>query len=132
MTGGLQEQVTPLRKVTEKSMLQRNLKSPQVTEYAHGIGLEPASKAIIGSQEVPFIYEDRLSGDSVVEALLKMYEYGKEKRAELGAAGRAHVEKSYNFKNYAKKWEKIMMDTHKQFGSWETRKGYKSWEMIKV
>ena len=41
MTGGLQEQVT------------------DGTNW-FGIGLEPVSKAVVGSQEVPFIYEDRL------------------------------------------------------------------------
>ena len=132
MTGGLQEQVTPLKKVTQKNMLDRNAKSPIITEYEHGIGIEPASKAIIGSQEVPFIYEDRLSGQSVADALLKMYELGPEKRAEMGAAGRKHVEENYSFSKFAKKWEKIMVDTHKECGSWETRKGYKSWEAITV
>jgi glycosyltransferase involved in cell wall biosynthesis len=132
MTGGLQEQVTPIKKVTEKSMLKRNKEAGLFTEYEHGIGIEPSSKAIIGSQEVPFIYEDRLSGESVSEALLKMYEYGAEKRAELGAAGRKHVEENYNFENFAKKWEKIITDTHRKNGSWENRKNYNSWELIAV
>ena len=43
MTGGLQEQVTD-------------------GEQFFGIGIEPASKAIIGSQEIPWIYEDRVCG----------------------------------------------------------------------
>lgn len=132
MTGGLQEQVTPLKKVTEKIMLQRNSKNSGFVEYEHGIGIEPASKAIIGSQEVPYIYEDRLSGESVSDALLKMYEYGPEKRAQLGAAGREHVVKNYGFDKFQKKWAKIITDTHKEFGSWETRKGYKSWELMAI
>lgn len=130
MTGGLQEQVTPIKKVTKNMMLKRNKEKDSVTVYEHGIGLEPSSKSIIGSQEVPFIYEDRLSGESVSDAILKMYEMGPARRAELGEAGRAHVEKNYGFDKYSKKWEKILLDTHKQFGSWETRKGYKSWELI--
>ena len=42
MTGGLQEQVTDGK------------------EW-FGIGIEPTSRAIIGSQDIPWIYEDRLS-----------------------------------------------------------------------
>ena len=129
MTGGLQEQVTKIDKVSESIMLKRNNKAKKVVEYEHGIGIEPASKAIIGSQEVPFIYEDRLSGKDVTNALVKMYEYGSEKRDELGKAGRAHVLDNYNFENFAKKWEEILSTTHKRCGSWEDRKGYKSWEM---
>ena len=56
MTGGLQEQVTD-------------------GENWFGFGIEPASKAIIGSQDVPFIYEDRLNGKDVTDTLLKFYKY---------------------------------------------------------
>jgi hypothetical protein len=60
---------------------------------------------------------------------MKMYEYGPEKRNELGKAGRDHVLKNYNFKDFGEKWEKIMVDTYEKFGSWDTRKNYKPWEM---
>jgi len=130
MTGGLQEQVTNLESVSHEQIIKRNLKSKSVTEYECGIGLEPTSKAVIGSQEVPFIYEDRLSEDTVVDGLMKMYEYGVEKRNELGRAGREHVLQNYSFENFAKQWEKIMIDTYNKHGSWENRKNYKSWELL--
>jgi len=129
MTGGLQEQVTNLEYVSHDQMLRRNSMSNSLVEYEHGIGLEPSSKGVIGSQEVPFIYEDRLEQKQVVDALMMMYEYGPEKRSELGKLGREHVLTNYNFENFAKQWEKIMVDTHKKHGSWKTRKNYKSWEL---
>jgi glycosyltransferase involved in cell wall biosynthesis len=132
MTGGLQEQVTKIDKVSESIMLKRNNKAKKVVECEHGIGIEPASKAIIGSQEVPFIYEDRLSGKDVTNALVKMYEYGSDKRAELGKAGRKHVLDNYNFENFAQKWEEILLKTYEKHGSWENRKNYKSWELMAV
>ena len=132
MTGGLQEQVTYVEKISEDIMLKRNSKVKPVKEYEHGIGIEPSSKAIIGSQDVPYIYEDRLSGDRVVDALMMMYEFGAEKREELGKAGREHVLKNYNFDDFAKQWEKIMLDTYEKCGSWDTRKNYKSWELQAV
>jgi len=132
MTGGLQEQVTYIERVSEDIMLKRNSKMKPVTEYEHGIGLEPTSKAVIGSQEVLFIYEDRLDGKQVSNALMKMYEHGPENRAELGKAGREHVLKNYNFDDFANRWEKIMVDTYEKHGSWDTRKNYKSWELRAV
>jgi len=132
MTGGLQEQVTYIERLSKESVLKRNSKASSITEYEHGIGLEPASRAIIGSQQVPFIYEDRLSGKQVSEALMKMYEFGADKRAQLGKAGREHVLKNYNFENFAKQWEKIMLDVYEKHGSWDTRKNYKSWELRKI
>lgn len=65
MTGGLQEQVTD-------------------GEEWFGIGIEPASKAIIGSQDVPYIYEDRVCKDDFVNALMEFYNLSKEQREELG------------------------------------------------
>ena len=61
MTGGLQEQVTD-----GKSWF--------------GIGIEPASKAIIGSQDIPMIYEDRVAEKDVVKALTKMFNKTKKQR----------------------------------------------------
>ena len=110
MTGGLQEQVTD-------------------GEEWFGIGIEPASKAIIGSQEIPYIYEDRLSEEDVVDALLKVYNMTKEEREELGKKGREHTMKNYNFENFSKVWEKTLTTIHEEMGSWETRRGYKAWEL---
>jgi glycosyltransferase involved in cell wall biosynthesis len=132
MTGGLQEQVTPVKSVSHKSTLKRNSSSDKITVYEHGIGLEPSSKAVIGSQEVPFIYEDRLRGTDVSKAMMMMYDFGKEKRKELGAAGRQHVTENYNFEKFAKSWEQFITKVHKDCGSWENRKNYKSWELIKL
>ena len=110
MTGGLQEQVFD-------------------GEKYFGIGIEPASKAIIGSQQVPFIYEDRLSGDDVVAAFEKMYNMTDEERKELGKQGREHVLKNYNFKKYKDFWVHYLEDLHNRLGSWKTRKSYSAWEI---
>jgi glycosyltransferase involved in cell wall biosynthesis len=113
MTGGLQEQVTD-------------------GENWFGIGLEPTSKAIIGSQDIPWIYEDRLSEEAVVGALLKMYNMTEEERRELGKKGREHVMKSYNYDNFAKQWDELFTYVYDELGSWENRKGYDSWTLKEV
>jgi glycosyltransferase involved in cell wall biosynthesis len=113
MTGGLQEQVTD-------------------GENWFGIGMEPTSKAVIGSQEIPFIYEDRLSEEVVVAALKKIYNMTNEQRAKLGSAGRQHVLKNYSPEKYAKEWEQTFERVVEKHGSWDTRKGYKTWELTEV
>ena len=107
MTGGLQEQV-----VGNMGM--------------NGIGLYPASKAIIGSQQVPYIYEDRISKKSFTAALNQMYDGGEEFRREMGENGRSHVVENYNFEKFNKNWVDLMLKIHEEEGSWETRKGYSS------
>ena len=113
MTGGLQEQVTD-------------------GENWFGIGLEPSSKAVIGSQDVPYIYEDRISEDDFVDALVKMYEMSPEERAKLGAAGREHVLKNYNFETFNNDWIKTIDETIEKHGSWETRKNYNTYNFTEL
>ena len=113
MTGGLQEQVTD-------------------GENWFGIGVEPASKAIIGSQEIPWIYEDRVSGKDVVNAFIEIHEMSEEQRSSLGAAGRDHTLKNYNFEKFNKQWIELMTQTYEKRGSWEDRKMYDRWELIKM
>ena len=113
MTGGLQEQVTD-------------------GENWFGIGLEPASKAIIGSQEVPYIYEARLNKDDFINALLELYEMGREKRRELGAAGREWSRTKFGFENFVSTWDETLTALHEKCGSWDTRKSYQKHEFKEI
>ena len=112
MTGGLQEQVTD-------------------GEDWFGIGIQPTAKAVIGSQEIPFIYEDRVSEGDVVDALLELYNK-REELADIGKLGRNHVIKNYNFEEFGAKWDELLKSIHDRYGSWETRNHYKRWELIEV
>jgi glycosyltransferase involved in cell wall biosynthesis len=113
MTGGLQEQVTN-------------------GEEWFGVGIEPSSKAIIGSQEVPWIYEDRVNKQDFIDALLKLYNMSKEERKELGMKGRQHVLDNYSFEKFNSLWVETVDDIFAKHGSWETRKNYKSWHLLEV
>lgn len=110
MTGGLQEQVTD-------------------GKDWFGIGIKPASRAIIGTQPVPYIYEDRLNKEEFIDALLTFYNTPKETRTEWGVKGKEHMMKNYNFDVFCKRWDEIMSSVFEKYGSWENRKNYKSWEM---
>ena len=89
MTGGLQEQVVN-------------------GDEEYGIPLVPTSKAIIGSQQVPYIYEDRVNKSQFHSALNKIYKMGKDGRKQLGNLGRKHVLQNYNFHNLQGEWVKII------------------------
>lgn len=113
MTGGLQEQVTD-------------------GENWFGYGIEPSSRAVIGSQAIPWIYEDRINKDEFVETLVKFYNLTPEERSALGVAGRKHVEGNYSFEQYQTGWDKILTEVHETRGSWDTRKGYERWRVSKL
>jgi len=102
MTGGLQEQIT------------------DGLDW-FGVPLYASSKAIIGSQDVPYIYEDRLDKKQFFSAMDKMMALGAKGRKEMGMKGRAHVMKNYNFTNFNASWIENLLTLHEEGGSWETR-----------
>ena len=97
-----------------------------------GIGIEPSSKAIIGSQDVPYIYEDRINKEDFINALTQMYEMSPEERSSLGMAGREHVLKNYNFDKFNNDWIKTIDETIETCGSWETRKNYDTYKFTEL
>ena len=102
MTGGLQEQVTD-------------------GDVEFGVGLFPRAKSVIGSQQVPYIYEDRISKDSFISALDKMYSIDEKARRDLGEKGYRHVRNNYSFENFEKQWVNLMLGVHEEHGSWPTK-----------
>lgn len=112
MTGGLQEQVF------------------DGTEY-FGVGIKPASRAVIGSQQVPYIYEDRISREDFIDAHLKMYNMSREEREVLGSKGRNHLVKNYNPEALMPQWDAVIQQALQEFGSWETRK-YNRWVLKEI
>jgi len=113
MTGGLQEQVTD-------------------GEKWFGIGIEPSSKAVIGSQQVPYIYEDRINKDDFINALLEMYKKTPHQLKELGELGQQHVKNNYNFDVFKKQWVDLMLRVHEERGSWDNRKKYNNIRTVEL
>ncbi len=113
MTGGLQEQVTD-----------------GVNFF--GEAIYPASKAIIGSQDVPYIYEDRISKDDFLTAITNFYNKTQKQREELGRMGRQHVLTEYSMETFTQQWRQVVEETIEEFGSWDNRKKYKRWELAEI
>ena len=113
MTGGLQEQVTD-------------------GENWFGWGIQPSSKAVIGSLQVPYIYEDRINQKEFTEVLKKALKLSPAKYKKMADLGKQHVAKNYSFDDYEKGWVNLMDDIIERQGSWETRRGYKRWHLMEV
>ena len=113
MTGGLQEQVTDGKNY-------------------FGFAIEPSSKTVIGSLQVPYIYEDRISQQDFEKTLTKALKNPTKKYRLMASQGRRHVLKSYNFETFEKSWVDLMDKVVEEHGSWETRTGYKRWHLLEV
>jgi glycosyltransferase involved in cell wall biosynthesis len=113
MTGGLQEQVTDGKKW-------------------FGWGIQPTAKSVIGSLQVPYIYEDRISQKDFNATIKKAIALSDSKYEKMSAAAQAHVKANYSFEGYEKKWVKLMDEIVEKHGSWETRKGYNRWHLMEA
>ena len=113
MTGGLQEQVTD-------------------GKNWFGFGIEPTSKAVIGSLDVPYIYEDRISQMDFEKYMTKAIKMSKKAYNNMSSQGIAYVKSNYNFETYEKEWVRIMDEFIERNGSWNTRQGYKRWHLLEV
>lgn len=113
MTGGLQEQAT------------------NGTDW-FGWGIQPASRAVIGSLQVPYIYEDRISKEDFISTLKKALKLSAPKYKKMSELGMKHVEDNYNFEDYENNWVRIIDEVIEKNGSWDTRVGYKRWHLMEV
>tara|TARA_R110000824_G_scaffold58774_2_gene158550 strand:- start:2420 stop:3631 length:1212 start_codon:yes stop_codon:yes gene_type:complete len=113
LTGGLQEQVTD-------------------GDQWFGYGIEPASKTIIGSLSVPYIYEDRISQKDFNAVLKRALKTSKKAYKKFSIGGINHVKTNYNFEQYESRWIELMDKIVKTHGSWDTRKEYKKWHLLEV
>ena len=113
MTGGMQEQITD-------------------GKNWFGFGIEPASKAVIGSLQVPYIYEDRISQEDFNNVMTKAMNISPKVYKKMSRQGLAHVRKNFSFEAYQKKWVDLIDEIVEKHGSWNTRKGYDRWQLMEV
>jgi len=105
-TGGLTRQVVDHRDGTE-----------------NGIALDVELQALVGSQQVPYIYEDYVSSETVAKAFTDMYEMGPAARKELGQKARDYVMSEFSYQKTIDLWHESLLDT---IENWKDR--YKRWE----
>lgn len=97
-TGGLQEQ-------------NQNAENGEI----YGVSLEPAAKALVGSQQIPFIWSDNVSYQQVCDAFTKMYNMSKQNRDELGRRAREDVVKRYNMDRMISQWDQAITNCVDRF-----------------
>jgi glycosyltransferase involved in cell wall biosynthesis len=109
-TGGLTRQVEDLE-----------------TGEQFGIGLNPDASSLVGNQLVPFIYEDYVTHEALANAFMEMYEWGPEKRKQVGQRALEHARKDYDINNVIKAWDETLT---KLVDTWQDNR--KTWEINKI
>jgi len=109
-TGGMTRQVIDHRDGTE-----------------NGVGLDVELKTMVGSQGVPYIYEDYVSCDTVAEGIMKIFNMDKEAKQKLSEKVLEYAHTQFNYTTMIDAWHDSLVNVHKNWKS-----NYKRWEKITI
>jgi glycosyltransferase involved in cell wall biosynthesis len=93
--------------------LTRQVVNPYTGEE-NGVAIEPAARAFIGGGSVPYIFEDHVNHEDAARALMTMYEYGPEKRKEIGLRAMKYAHEEFNLERMGVEWERTLSETIKK------------------
>jgi len=93
-TGGLTRQVVDHRDGSE-----------------NGVALDVDIKTLVGSQHVPYIYEDYCSVEKIADALLTMYEKSPDEKKQLGNKVRDYVLSEFSYQKTVDDWHDSLNKT---------------------
>jgi glycosyltransferase involved in cell wall biosynthesis len=120
MTGGLQFQMgdwwQDQKDFSDQDRLTTLAKHRRNTHKWWGAPVYPAARNLVGSQTVPYIYDDRVNNDDVAVALEKIFKMGPVARQRLGLEAREWALKTFSMDGMIKGWKdglKKAMEQHR-------------------
>jgi glycosyltransferase involved in cell wall biosynthesis len=121
MTGGLQYQIgdwyKDIKDFSNQDKLTEGAKNALKRDQARffGVPVFSASRSCTGSQQIPYIFDDRVCHEDVVKALVKLYNMKQEDRKALGAEAREWAKETFNLKNMVNSWDELFQETFERF-----------------
>jgi len=106
-TGGLTRQVVDHRDGSE-----------------NGIATDVECRTLVGSQQVPYIYEDYTSSDTIASAIFKLYDMSQEDRNRLGEKARQYAMSEFSYDKTIDMWHNSLTGL---YNNWKN--DYKRWEI---
>jgi len=104
-TGGLTRQVVDHRDGTE-----------------NGVALDVTCKSLVGSQQVPYIYEDYVSCEEVASAIFRLSDMSKDSYTELCNKVKSYVSSEFAYKTTIDLWDESLKDLCENW-----RENYERW-----
>ena len=97
------------------------------TGEENGVALPIEMQTLVGSQTVPYIFEDMVSNETISNAMTKMYDLGKEGRYELGQRAKQYALEEFGYQKTVDLWHHTMLKTIQEFPF--KKKNYKVMEL---
>jgi len=92
-----------------------------------GAAIEPVTRKLVGSQMVPYIYEDFASQEDVANGLMKIYRMTPEEKVAFQEKATAYVDAEFNYEKMISEWDRTLTET---ISSWEAKKKEKKWALV--
>ena len=77
----------------------------------NGVALDIDLRTLVGSQGVPYIWEDMVHNDRITDAMWKMYEMGPQQRFVLGRKAYEYAKKEFGYEKTVELWHQKMLET---------------------
>lgn len=123
MTGGLQFQIGDwwqgLTDFSDQDKLTRIARDRKNTHNWWGEPIYPAARNCVGSQQLPYIYDDRVNDDDVAKALEPIFKMGRRKRRELGLKASAWAMNEFSMERLQRSWDECLT---RAIDAWTARK----------
>lgn len=74
----------------------------------HGVALDPVKRSLIGSQWVPYIFEDYSSTEEVAKAYMAIYEMSPEQKAEMKEMTTSYIRREFGYDDMVNKWDETL------------------------
>jgi len=71
----------------------------------NGVALDVELRTLVGSQQVPYIYEDYVSNETTSKAIMKIYNLDEDEREELSNKVIDYVNSEFNHQTMIDKWD---------------------------
>ena len=94
----------------------------------NGVGIDVSVKTLVGSQSVPYIYEDYVDINDVAEALWKMYSMSPADRDALREKVHRYARSEFSMTETVQLWHDTMIDT---IQNWRSRRPRWTLEVVK-
>lgn len=109
-TGGLTRQVVDYRDETE-----------------NGVALPVEFRTTVGSQLVPYIYEDYVSTETIANGIMKLYDLGPIQKEALSNKVYDYAHEQFGLQQTVDLWHEKMLE---KIENWKSK--YKRWEMVEL
>lgn len=112
MTGGLQFQIgdwwCDQTDFSDQDHLTKLARSRKNTHRWWGVPVFPAARNLVGSQQVPYIYDDRVNDQHVADALEKVFRMGRSLRRKVGLEARQWAMDNFGVNQMRDGWIKAI------------------------